>query len=90
MRPYGTSSADEGVDAVLRSEPPTEGATLDGWVALSEWMTPRGERMLVLMGKPEASLLRMKAYLHSGLLNMVWKVYGEPEAIPERDASPPE
>jgi hypothetical protein len=31
-----------------------------------------------LMGKPEASLLQMKAYLHSGLLQMVWKVYGEP------------
>jgi hypothetical protein len=41
--------------------------------------------MLVLMGKPEASLLEMKAYLHSGLLNMVWKVYGESEKTANRD-----
>ena len=78
MRPYGTSSADGEIDAVLRSEPPVTGATLGGWVALSEWTKPGGESMLVLMGKPEASLLQMKAYLHSGLLKMVWKVYGEP------------
>jgi hypothetical protein len=78
MRPYGTTSADGEIDAVLRSEPPVEGATLDGWVALSEWTKPGGEQLLVLMGKPEASLLQMKAYLHSGLLQMVWKVYGEP------------
>lgn len=78
MRPYGTSSADGEIDAVLRSEPPMEGATLSGWVALAEWITPGEERMLVLMGKPEASLLQMKAYLHSGLLKMVWMVHGEP------------
>jgi hypothetical protein len=78
MRPYGTSSADGEIDAVLRSEPPVEGATLSGWVALCEWTKPGGESMLVLMGKPDASLLQMKAYLHSGLLKMVWKVYGEP------------
>jgi hypothetical protein len=42
-------------------------------------MTPGGERMLLLMGKPEASLLQMKAYLHSRLLSMVWKVYGQPD-----------
>jgi hypothetical protein len=33
--------------------------------------------MLVLMGRPEASLLQMKAYLHSGILNMVWRVYSD-------------
>jgi hypothetical protein len=77
-RPYGASSADGEIDAVLRSEPPAEGATLAGRVALAEWTKPGGEPMLILMGKPEASLLRMKAYLHTGLLNMVWKVYGEP------------
>jgi len=78
MRPYGTTSADGEIDAVLRSEPPVEGATLSGWVALAEWTKPGGEVMLVLMGKPQASLLAMKGYLHSGLLNMVWRVYGEP------------
>ncbi len=78
MRAYGTSSADDEIDAVLRSEPPVDGATLDGWVALCEWKKPGGEPMLVLMGKPAASLLQMKAYLHTGLLKMVWKVYGEP------------
>ena len=77
MRPYGTSSVDGEIDAVLRSEPIVYGATLEGWVALSEWRKPGGETTLVLMGKPEASLLQMKAYMHSGLLNMVWKVYGE-------------
>jgi hypothetical protein len=77
LRPYGTSPADGEIDAVLRSEPPVEGATLDGWVALSEWTQPGGESMLVLMGKPDASLLQMKVYLHSGLLKMVWKVYGD-------------
>ncbi len=66
---------------MLRAEPPTDGATLNGWVALAEWLTPAGERMLVLMGKPEASLLRMKSYMHSGLLNMVWRNYGGPEGI---------
>ncbi|MGZ6545924.1 MAG: hypothetical protein ACXVEI_11470 [Actinomycetota bacterium] len=78
MRPYGTSSADGEIDAVLRSEPPTEGAALNGWVALAEWTKPGGEQMLVLMGKPEATLLQMKAYLHTGILKMVWKEYGEP------------
>src|SRR5947209_4455392 len=78
MRPYGTSSADSEIDAVLRSEPPADGASLTGWVALVEWKKCDGETMLVLMGKPEVSLLQMKAYLHSGLLKMVWKVYGEP------------
>jgi hypothetical protein len=78
MGPYGTSSTDQEIDTLLRAEPPAEGATLNGWVALSEWTKPGGEPMLVLMGKPEASLLQMKAYLHSGLLNMVWRVYGEP------------
>jgi hypothetical protein len=29
----------------------------------------------------------MKAYMHSGLLNMVWKVYGDPEPSSERDGS---
>ncbi len=78
MRPYGTSSADREIDAVLRSEPPVDGATLADWVALAEWTKPGGEPTLVLMGKPEASLLQMKAYLHTGLLKMVWRVYGEP------------
>ena len=77
MRPYGTSSADGELDAVLRSEPPVDGATLNGWVALAEWAVPGGKPMLVLMGRPEASLLQMKAYLHSGILNMVWRVYGD-------------
>jgi len=79
MRPYGASSADGEVDAVLRSEPPVAGATLDGWVALAEWTMPAGEPTLMLMGRPEASLLQMKAYLHSGLLNMVWRVYENPK-----------
>ena len=48
MRPYGTSSADGELDAVLRSEPPVDGATLNGWVALAEWAVPGGEPMLVL------------------------------------------
>jgi hypothetical protein len=74
-RPYGTSSADGEIDAVLRSEPPVDGASLSGWVALAEWTKPDGERMLVLLGKPEAGLLQMKSYLHSGLLNMVWSLY---------------
>ena len=78
MGAYGTTSVDGEIDAMLRSEPPAEGAALQGWVALTEWMKPGGETMLVLLGKPEASLLQMKAYLHSGLLKMVWKVYGEP------------
>ena len=66
---------------MLRSEPPVDGATLNGWVALSEWAVPGGEPMLVLMGRPEASLLQMKAYLHSGILNMVWRVYGDAAAL---------
>ena len=78
MGAYGTTSVDGEIDAMLRSEPPAGGAALQGWVALTEWMKPGGETMLVLLGKPEASLLQMKAYLHSGLLKMVWKVYGEP------------
>ena len=65
MRPYGTSSADSEVDAVLRSEPPVEGASLVGWVALSEWVTPDGDPMLVLMGKPEASLLQISRLMMS-------------------------
>jgi hypothetical protein len=79
MRPYGTSSADGEIDAVLRSEPPADGAALNGWVALVEWTMPGGEPTLMLMGRPEASLLQMKAYLHSGLLNMVWRVYDDPK-----------
>ena len=79
MRPYGTSSPEGEIDAVLRSEPPVDGAALNGWVALLEWTMPGGESMLMLMGRPEASLLQMKAYLHSGLLNMVWRVYGDPK-----------
>ena len=78
MGAYGTTSVDGQIDTVLRSEPPAEGATLDGWVAMKEWTKPGGETTLVLLGKPAASLLQMKAYLHIGLLNMVWKVYGEP------------
>jgi hypothetical protein len=85
MRPYGTSSADGEIDAVLRSDPPMEGAILNGWVALAGWLTPAGERMLVLMGKPEASLLQMKSYIHSGLLNMVWERYGGPGGIGDRN-----
>ena len=85
-RPYGTSSADGEIDAVLRQEPPVEGATLNGWVALSEWTKPGGETTLMLMGKPEASLLQMKAYMHSGILNMVWRVYGDPAAPVDRPA----
>ena len=75
---YGTTPADSEIDALLRAEPPAAGATLSGWVALAEWTKPDGDRMLVLMGKPDASLLQMKSYLHAGLLNMVWKVCGEP------------
>ena len=59
------------------------GATLNGWVALAEWMMPGGQPMLMLMGRPEASLLQMKAYLHSGILNMVWRVYEDAKpAVP--------
>jgi hypothetical protein len=42
MRPYGTSSADSEVDAVLRSEPPMDGASLN---AGSPW--PSGRRQAV-------------------------------------------
>ena len=77
MSAVGPPAADERIDDVIRSQPTAEGATLVGWVALAEWQKPGGETMVVLFGKPEASLVQLKTYLHSGLLNMVWKVYGE-------------
>ena len=72
MRVEGAQSTDDHIDAVLRSEPPVEGATLEGWVAFSEWRKPGGETVLVLLGKPEENLVQLKGYVHSGLLNMVW------------------
>lgn len=75
-----TRGTDERIDDVIRAEPPVDGASLVGWVALAEWKQPDGGELLVLFGKPEASLLQLKAYLHSGLLNMVWKVYGDAPA----------
>jgi hypothetical protein len=72
MNEQGASSADDQIDSVLRSEPPVEGATLEGWVAFSEWRKPGGETVLLLLGKPEDSLTQLKGYVHSGLLAMVW------------------
>jgi hypothetical protein len=78
MDSYRVSSANEQVDELLRAEPPVEGASLVGWVGFSEWSKPSGERVLVLMGKPEANIVQLKAYVHSGLLHMVWRSFGEP------------
>lgn len=90
MSPYGTTSVDDDIDSILRAQPPVEGATLEGWVAFSEWKKPTGEMTLMLFGKPEANMLRLKAYLHSGLLNMVWREYGDPAEVGEPpDASAP-
>ena len=72
MGPHGTSSTDDQIDEILRSEPPVPGASLEGWVAFSEWRKPGGETVLVLLGKPEQNLTQLKGYVHSGLLNMVW------------------
>ena len=72
MGPHGASSADDQIDEILRSEPPVPGASLEGWVAFSEWRKPGGETVLVLLGKPEQNRTQLKGYVHSGLLNMVW------------------
>jgi hypothetical protein len=72
MNERPTSSADDRIDAVLRAEPPVDGAILEGWVTFSEWRKPGGETVLLLLGKPEDSLTQLKGYVHSGLLNMVW------------------
>lgn len=80
MGPSAEPSSNERIDAVLRGEPPAPGATLEGWVAFSEWRKPDGERLLVLLGKPEENMTQLKGYVHSGLLNMVWKTYGDSPA----------
>ncbi len=85
MDSYPVSSANEQIDALLGAEPPVEAATLVGWVGFSEWTKPTGERVLVLMGKPEGNIVQLKAYVHSGLLHMVWKSFGEPSG-PEESA----
>ena len=72
MSPAGQQRTDDRIDAVLRTEPPVEGATLEGWVAFSEWRKPSGETVLVLHGKPEQHHTQLKGYVHSGLLDMVW------------------
>ena len=77
MDSYVVSSANERIDELLRAEPPVEGATLDGWVGFSEWSKSTGERVLVLMGEPEGHIVQLKAYLHSGLLHMVWESFGK-------------
>jgi hypothetical protein len=73
-------SSNDQIDAVLRAEPPVQGAMLDGWVTFCEWMKPDGERLLVLLGKPEENLTQLKGYVHSGLLNMVCEKYQGPGA----------
>jgi hypothetical protein len=78
MEPHEQRSSNDQIDAVLRAEPPAEGATLDGWVAFCEWRSPNGEPILILLGKPEENLTQLKGYVHSGLLSMVWKTYREP------------
>ncbi len=77
MRTEGSRSAENQVDAVLRSEPPVQGATLQGWVAFAEWKKPGGETVLLLLGRPEENLVQLKGYVHSGLLNMVWSTSGD-------------
>jgi hypothetical protein len=77
MAEQGAPSAEDRIDEILRAEPPVERATLVGWTALAEWRKPGGELALVLLGRPEHSLLQLKGYLHSGLLNMVWGKYDE-------------
>jgi hypothetical protein len=72
MDTESTRSTDDRIDAVLRSEPPVPGATLEGWVAFADWKKPSGETVLILQGKPEGNLTQLKGYVHSGLLNMVW------------------
>jgi hypothetical protein len=76
------SSPSGRIDAALRSEPPVEGAVLEGWVTFCEWIKPDSERILALLGKPEQNLTQLKGYVHSGLLNMVWK-YDDPLARAE-------
>ncbi len=78
MSPSRESSSNDQIDAVLRTEPPVQGATLDGWVTFCEWTKPDGERIFALLGKPEENLTQLKGYVHSGLLNMVWKKYEDP------------
>jgi hypothetical protein len=78
MGPKGQLASNDQIDAVLRAEPPIEGAALDGWVAFCEWRKPDGERILVLLGRPKENLTQLKGYVHSGLLNMVWKTYEDP------------
>src|SRR5208282_6590043 len=49
--PYGTSSADGEVEAVLRSEPPVEGGSLNGWVAPAEWAARCGRPGTTRLGR---------------------------------------
>jgi hypothetical protein len=84
MDPSEPTTANDRIDEALRAEPPVEGATLEGWVAFSEWKTPEGESRLVLLGRPEENPTQLKGYVHSGLLNMAWGTYRPP--VTERSA----
>jgi hypothetical protein len=44
VRPYGTSSADGELDAVLRSEPPVDGATLKAGLRWPNGRSPAASR----------------------------------------------
>ena len=79
MGPHGTSSTDDQIDEILRSEPPVPGASLEGWVAFSEWRKPGGETVLVLLGKPEQNYLTVLicfCYQISSLAKLL--VFGDP------------
>jgi hypothetical protein len=65
------------IDASVRDEPPVEGATLVGWVALLEWVTPEGERVFERLGEPARNGTQLKGYLHGGLYRMATTGFDE-------------
>jgi len=81
VRPYGTSSADGELDAVLRSEPPVDGATLTAGLPAGRMGGPRRRADARVNGKARGEPAPNEAYLHSGILNMVWRVYGDAHAL---------
>jgi hypothetical protein len=64
------SDVTSGIDLSVRDQPPVEGATLVGWVALVEWVTRDGERVFERFGEPSRNTTQLKGYLHGGLYRM--------------------
>jgi hypothetical protein len=60
----------------LFADPPVQGARLQGWALLAEWLTPEGERRFELFGQPSNST-QMKGYLHGGLYRMATTGFDE-------------